>query len=414
MPRRPAYRPKSSRRRRYTPFGAPLVPIVFLVILALAGVLLYQSWREGRIVIPNLPPPALPTVEVTLPAAANTPVDRPLATLVQDEPPLVFPSITRTAAPVPGELVAVYFTDPRANQDRGGIDTLLVEAVQRAQRSVDMAVYNLSLEDLADALVEAHRRGVRVRLVLDDGAVDRNVPDRLRAAGIPIADDGDSDGLMHSKFMVIDEQEVWTGSANFTGASFYRDDNNLVRLVSAQAAENYTTEFNEMFDEGLFGSSTRPATPYPQIEVGGIPVEIYFSPDDGAADQIVDEIAAAQVSVNFLAYSFTNDDIAEAVRRRADLGVAVRGVFDAEQVDSNTGGEFEAFTAEGYLVRRDGLDGLMHHKVIIIDGRTVITGSYNFSASAERRNDENLVVIHDETLAGQYLERFELIYAEAE
>ena len=52
----------------------------------------------------------------------------------------------------------------------------------------------------------------------------------------------------------------------------------------------------------------------------------------------------------------------------------------------------------------------MHHKVIIVDGETVVTGPFNFSASAERTNDENLLVIHDAGLAGQYQEEFERLY----
>jgi len=88
----------------------------------------------------------------------------------------------------------------------------------------------------------------------------------------------------------------------------------------------------------------------------------------------------------------------------------VRIVFDQSQVESNTGGEFENLRRAGLDVKMDGISGLMHHKVIIIDGKTVITGSYNFSASAERSNDENLIIIRSETLAQEFLLEFNKVW----
>jgi phosphatidylserine/phosphatidylglycerophosphate/cardiolipin synthase-like enzyme len=87
--------------------------------------------------------------------------------------------------------------------------------------------------------------------------------------------------------------------------------------------------------------------------------------------------------------------------------------MEAEQVKSNTGTEFDPFRQAGLDVRLDGNDGQMHHKVFIVDGRIVITGSYNFSRSAEERNDENVVIIYDERVARFFLEEFERVYARA-
>jgi phosphatidylserine/phosphatidylglycerophosphate/cardiolipin synthase-like enzyme len=92
-------------------------------------------------------------------------------------------------------------------------------------------------------------------------------------------------------------------------------------------------------------------------------------------------------------------------------GVDVLGVFDESQLRSNTGSEYEWLLGAGLDVRIDGSPDKLHHKVIIIDGRIVITGSYNFSVSAESRNDENLVVIFDEEVAGVYLEEWERVYS---
>jgi phosphatidylserine/phosphatidylglycerophosphate/cardiolipin synthase-like enzyme len=129
-------------------------------------------------------------------------------------------------------------------------------------------------------------------------------------------------------------------------------------------------------------------------------VENYFSPDDHAADQIVKEINAAKQSIYFLAFSFTADPLAEAIIARAQSGLAVAGVMEETQAESNIGGDYKLFVSSGINVRLDGNPRNMHNKVIIIDKQTVITGSYNFSNSAETRNDENIVIIHDSDLAG--------------
>ena len=305
--------------------------------------------------------------------------------------------------------IAVYFSDPLSLRKTGGPDEAFVTALSSAQKSIDMAIYNISLENVVRALIAADQRGVAVRLVMESEAMDSRQAQRLLSAGIQIEGD-QRESLMHNKFTVIDGSEVWTGSMNYTSTASYDDFNNLLRLRSQRIAQNYTVEFEEMFVEGLFGQDTRLATPYPQIAIDGVTIETYFSPDDGAAAQIIAEIRQAQHSIDFMAYAFTADRIAEAIIERAAAGVRVRGVFDEDQVESNTGGEYGRFKAGGYDIRLDGIAGLMHHKVILIDEQVVITGSYNFSGNAERTNDENIVIIHSPVLAALFQEQFQTVY----
>ena len=88
--------------------------------------------------------------------------------------------------------------------------------------------------------------------------------------------------------------------------------------------------------------------------------------------------------------------------------------MDADQVKSNIGTEFDPFSQAGLDVLRDGNKGLMHHKVIIIDENTVIFGSYNFTNSAETKNDENLIVVYNKEIAAQFLAEFQRVYAQAQ
>lgn len=325
---------------------------------------------------------------------------------------LELPTPAPAAQSDPGGALAVYFTDPSSRQAGEAVEVAMVAAIDSARRSVDVAVYNMSNQNLADALIRAHNRGVRVRMVMESEAMERGVPQALQDAGIPIIGD-QREGLMHNKFIIIDGREVWMGSANFTNASLFSDSNNVVRIRSEQMAENYTVNFEEMFTGRLFGPAREANTPYPSLVVGSIPVEVYFSPDDGVAAQILEEIQAANASIHFLAYSYTRDDFAEAMLARAQRGVRVRGVFDESQYRSNVGGEFDNLLAAGLDVRLEGFSGLLHDKVIVVDQQVVITGSYNFSASAERNNDENIVIIRDPAIAAQYIQHFERAYAAA-
>jgi phosphatidylserine/phosphatidylglycerophosphate/cardiolipin synthase-like enzyme len=312
--------------------------------------------------------------------------------------------------------IQIYFTDPtavHATDYEGGPDEVLVAALDQARLSVDMAAYSLNLWSIRNALIKAHKRGVVVRLVMESDDMDNQEVQQIKDAGIPIIGD-QHQGLMHNKFIVMDRLDVWTGSMNYTTGGVYQDNNDLIHIRSIPVAQNYSNEFNQMFTYHLFGPDKIAGTPNPKVSIDGIPVEIYFSPEDKAANRILELIRGAQTSVNFLAYSFTSHDIGEAIMERAQAGVVVKGVMDHGQVKSTKVTEYDPFRQAGLDVRLDGnLDGLMHHKVIIIDQKIVITGSYNFTASAETTNDENVVIIFSPEVAVRYMEEFQRVYQQA-
>ena len=321
-------------------------------------------------------------------------------------------TLPASAATVP---VLVYFTNPD-NPDgldqAARPDEALAAAIGSAQESVDMAIYSFSLDSIRDALLEARERGVKVRLVMERDNLDRRVPEELSANGLKIIGD-EGDGRMHNKFVIIDQQEVWTGSMNFTSTGATQDNNNLVRIHSVRMAENYTTEFEEMFIEHQFGAGSPANTPYPAVDINGIPLEVYFSPDDGVENRLVELVHNAQTSITVMVFSFTSDALAEALLEQAKNGVRVRVVLDEEQAGSNTGGEYQRLKDAGIDVRLDGITGQMHHKVLVVDEKWVALGSYNFSRSAEVRNDENLIIAEDAVLAEKFLGEFEKINEQA-
>jgi phosphatidylserine/phosphatidylglycerophosphate/cardiolipin synthase-like enzyme len=317
---------------------------------------------------------------------------------------------------VSGPWFELYFTDPTdpaAKQESGGVDEPLVASLDSARVSIDVAAYSMNLRDVESALIHARRRGLKVRLVMESDNMGGDVPDALIAAGIPILGDG-LPGLMHDKFVVIDHAEVWTGSMNFTESGTYQDNNNLIHIHSAEVAQLYESEFNEMFTDHKFGPNVMPSIPHPSVTIDGTPLQIYFSLDNPVQSALLDLLNNARSSIYFLAYSFTAAPLAEAIQQRAAAGVKVAGVMESEQVNFNAGKVYAGFRKAGLDVHLDGNPGLMHHKVMIIDGRFVIFGSYNFTASAETKNDENLVVINNPEIAAQFTREFQRVYALAQ
>jgi phosphatidylserine/phosphatidylglycerophosphate/cardiolipin synthase-like enzyme len=311
-----------------------------------------------------------------------------------------------------GNWHTVYFTDPispTASSYRGGIDENLATAIDQARVSVDVAIYDLNLWSIRDALIRAHRRGTEVRVVTESDNMDEQEIQEIKDAGIEVVGDR-QEGLMHHKFIVIDRFEVWTGSMNFTTGGAYLDNNNLIRIQSSKLAEDYTHEFEQMFVDDHFGMHKTPSSPYPTVTINGSMVEVSFSPQDGTLEYILTAVKSAQESIYFLAYSFTSDELAAALIEMANSGVTVRGVFDEDQYHSNSGTEFDTLLDAGIDVRLDGNPRLMHHKVLIIDRQIVITGSYNFSNNAEHNNNENTLIIHNQDIAAEYLVEFERIF----
>ncbi len=214
---------------------------------------------------------------------------------------------------------SLYFTHPGEAGTGLAVESALVDSINAADESIDLALYSFSLPTIADALIAAQLRGVTVRMVMEADNMDSYQVKRLLAAGIPIQGDS-SEGLMHNKFVIIDDREVWTGSLNLTITGAQEDANNLIRLASPELALDYSVEFEAMYTEGLFGDQHWPDTPYPLLSIDGTALEAYFPPNDGASIRLVELINEADESVIFLASNFTSDPLSQALLLAQDAG----------------------------------------------------------------------------------------------
>ena len=324
-----------------------------------------------------------------------------------------------TAVNASGAWWEVYFADPVNNNDpanwQGSIEGRLIEKINAAKTSIHIASFEFDLTPVAEALIAAKQRGVDVRWVTDDenGLEADTEPGHgqfamLEDAGIEVRSDTRS-AFMHNKFWIFDGQIVWTGSTNITENGIFDQDNNTVVIQSQELAVIYEREFQEMWD-GKFGP-TSPSTLDQQIAmVNGTRIVVVFTSEDPALENaIVPIVKSATKSVRFLTFSFTDFPLADAMSQRWKAGVDVAGVF--EKVGSETeASELRTLMCRNVPVKQDGNSGFLHHKVIVVDDRIVITGSMNYSTNAEENNDENVIIIDNAEIARLYLQEFDRVW----
>lgn len=319
-----------------------------------------------------------------------------------------------------GDWWQVYFTNPGLLDESSTLDGTVLEPlighIEAARDSIHIAAYEFDLPQLAGALADASRRGVEVMWLTDDEHGLEDDEDglglfaQLEEAGVEVRDDGRGE-LMHNKFVIIDGALVWTGSTNLTSNGVFRNNNNALAIESASLARVYEGEFQEMWN-GQFGAQAPSSVAQQGLSIQGTPVQVYFAAEDKPISALVPLVQQAQESVRFMAFSFTHDELAQAMLDRAAAGVSVAGVFETRGSETEFS-ELSRLYCAGLPVRQDGNPGMMHHKVIIIDDRLLVTGSANFSESADRFNDENVIVIDNQDLAQEYVREFERIWAQA-
>ncbi|MCL4256817.1 MAG: DUF1669 domain-containing protein, partial [Anaerolineae bacterium] len=215
----------------------------------------------------------------------------------------------------------VYFTAPTGSSDRstyvGGVDQAVIDAVNSATRTLDIAAFEWNIPRLTDAVLAAKNRGVVVRMVVDNEHTVDDSGSTIQAlidAGIPMTYDNRS-AFMHNKFMIIDSTLVITGSMNFTMNDAYRNNNNMLFMRSTRAVEAYQTEFDILFG-GTFG----PRKPGHELSfsLDGVAVSIFFGPGDDVLAGLINELQKAQRSIRFMTFSFTEDSVGNTVIARAN------------------------------------------------------------------------------------------------
>jgi len=274
----------------------------------------------------------------------------------------------------------------------------LVEFIKNAESYVHCALFDLDLKEVIDALKEKSKV-IDVKLVVDNEHFDN-------VAELYFVRKDTSSQFSHNKFCVIDGEKISSGSFNPTERGAHFNNNNLLIIKSRFLAKNYEDEFQELWNYS-FGKGKKVV--YPVIYLDEIKIENYFCPEDNCGERIEEALMNAEDSIYFMTFSFTHNGIANVIALKMINGVEVKGIFEKR----GTGSEYSRYgflEYQGADVRKDNNSYVMHHKVLIIDNSTVITGSFNPSTNADMNNDENVLIIHDKEVAEKYLEEFKYIW----
>lgn len=307
------------------------------------------------------------------------------------------------------------------------ITDTVIYYINMAQQTLDITMYEQESDEIVAAINTAYDNGVQVRYITDDNGSNPAL-DNLNE-NIPVLS-GNTEAIMHNKFIIIDaeaEMGAWliTGSLNHTINNLGWDYNNMICIQDKSLALGFTLEFEEMwgsdgadYDEenARFGAEKTDNTPH-KFLINDIPIDAYFSPSDNTTSKIKAAIDQAESNIEFGVMVFTENSLGNSIVNAQQNGLEIRGIIDYVEY---TGSEYQYLKNNGVNVRNyvnpDGSewpDGpVFHHKYALMDFQegdanpVVITGSHNWSASAESINDENTLIIYDANLGNQFHQEF--------
>jgi len=338
---------------------------------------------------------------------------------------------------VPG--IRIFFTSKRAGLT-GDVTSRLVDFVAATQRSIDCAIYDLRDLEVLAALRRKMREGCRVRVAFDAGE-----PEKLKPGADPKPNGTeaalDEFGLLqhsrkirrtsktylHHKFLIRDRKSIWTGTGNFTTGALQLQDNNWIVVHSQQLARRYGQAFDLIWAEPTQALALPIALSRRRIgDVPGAWLWPFFEPTAGT--KVENAIASAlgrATKVRMMAFELSDPEIGEALTRFADPGADIRGIFDVNGMKDALAfvkspdprlywwylgdQRFVGVRSHPFMTLPGGLNDFHHLKTFILDDHTVITGSYNFSTSAET-NNEDVLFIRSPAVAGAYRRYFRRLF----
>lgn len=422
-------------------------------------------------------------------------------------------SNNQTLKPLPQDsLIQVYFNHSQSSEYqepyRGNIrkgdnlEEIIIDTINQAESTIDIAVQELRLPLIAQALTQKHQAGIKIRIILEnnysrawsdlttDGLekltererdkyqefqkfVDINEDGKLSQAEInqrdalkiikdskiPLIDDtadgSKGSGLMHHKFIVVDNRFVIITSANFTLSGIHGDYdnydslgnvNNLIKIDSVELADIFTEEFNIMWGDGVGGKLDskfglqKPTRDFQEVSFGNNKITVNFSPTsptklwvNSSNGLIGKTLNSAANSIDSALFVFSAQRLSNIIETQSQKNVNVRTLLEPDfayrfysegldmtgvalsnkckyELDNQPWSNPIQTVGIPLLTSGD----LLHHKYAVIDKKTVITGSHNWTEAANIGNDETVLVIENPEVAAHYVREFERLYSNAE
>ncbi len=318
------------------------------------------------------------------------------------------------------------------------IDDTLIAYINRAKYSIDIAIYNwgnTGISSISNAVNTAYANGKQVRVIYDGSTTNAGITALNTAIPKLASPTSSSYGIMHNKFVIIDANStdhndpiVITGSTNWTDNQINNDKNSIIVIQDKSLALAYQMEFQEMWGSNTatpnptlskFGPYKTNNTPH-NFNIGGKSVELYFSPSDNVTSKLIETINTADKDFEVATMLCTRSDIANAIKNKYLALIANGDSCSAVILDDTASASGPYFTMHSALGQRLKIYNensyIMHHKYLIVDASNptydplVWISTHNWSNSAENRNDENTLIIHDYMLANQYYQNFASIF----
>ncbi len=358
---------------------------------------------------------------------------------------LTFSGYARAETFEGGKLEMYISTHADLQAGRYVLEEEIVDFISDAHATLDIAVQEIRREEngqwpIADAIVAAAGRGVRVRAIVEGDYYDDGHPGNLaffeqleREPGVEIIRDGNP-AIFHNKFVIRDaggeNAALLTGSTNFTDTGTRANYNHIVvvNFPPVSRPPSYyamLARYQEEFDEawsGVFGNQAPSEEPL-RCWIGRTYARVYFAPDNDPDDHLLDLLLGARQSLDVMVFTFGSSSplMAGVINRwftwehqRAGGATADRRLRVAtESQQAQYWSAYPPLLAMGVPVRLErNPNAKLHHKVAIIDEARVILGSYNWTLAANDRNDENVLVLSNREVAGLFTAAFDELWDE--
>ena len=322
-----------------------------------------------------------------------------------------------------------FYLGPRDVDPAGPHSTLddlertIVDFIDAARETLDIAVQELDNMPIAEAIVNAQLRGVRVRIVSEADYLVETSPSAdpfkasptlpfeqnrliqmaLLRASAWVRTDFNAQ-IFHQKFIIRDGTAILTGSANFTDTDTHMNLNHLVVIEDAEVAKEFSREYTEIrrgqfgrysiLPPGAGGHTLKPK----ELMVGDVRVKVCFAPDHGPEMEIMKQMLKARDRIDFAIFTFSGSSGIDDTMLTIHDRVRLRGLIDRGQGSAKYA-PTKALAAAGIELHyvggnRKGIRKL-HHKLMTIDDSLTIVGSFNYTEPANLYNDENIVVLGD-------------------
>ncbi|MTI22312.1 phospholipase [Fulvivirga sp. RKSG066] len=308
-----------------------------------------------------------------------------------------------------------FYCGPHSVGADDNLEQVIVNFIDGAKSRLDIAVQELESKPIAEALIRARKRKLRMRIVtehdylrvtraredpwLSGGTHEENrlIHLAILRSNIDIKSDFNTN-IFHQKFIIRDSSSILTGSTNFTPTGTHKNLNHVVIVHDKKVAKIFNNEFKEI-RQGHFGKLNEGHDKAPSdVKVSNLPIRILFAPDHNPEMEIMKQMLKASKRIDFAIFTFSKSSgIDDTMLKLLKFGMPITGVFDKVQGANKWAAthDLKEAGAKLYAVSKSNGVGKLHHKLMVLDDEVVIAGSFNYTGPANALNDENIIILGD-------------------